>query len=45
VAYAEVEPLGVWSRVWAYGSMVDNATGDPTTIPAVPYCKAVEICR
>jgi PKD repeat protein len=35
VAYATVEVLTSGGRVWAYGSVVDNATGDPTTIPAL----------
>ena len=32
-AYATVEVLTAGCRVWGYGSVVDNATGDPTTIP------------
>ena len=35
VAYATVEVLTPGGRVWAYGSVVDEATGDPTTIPAL----------
>jgi hypothetical protein len=35
VAYATVEVRTPGGRVWAYGSVVDNATGDPTTIPAL----------
>ena len=35
VAYATVEVLTAGGRIWAYGSVVDNATGDPTTIPAL----------
>ncbi len=31
--YAMVEVLTEGGSVWAYGSVVDNATGDPTTIP------------
>ena len=31
--YAMVEVLTDGGRVWAYASVVDNATGDPTTIP------------
>ncbi len=34
-AYATVEVMTAGGRVWAYGSVVDNATGDPTTIPAL----------
>ena len=35
VACATVEVLTSGGRVWAYGSVIDNATGDPTTIPAL----------
>jgi outer membrane protein assembly factor BamB len=35
IAYATVEVLTEGGRVWAYGSVVDNATGDPTTIPVL----------
>jgi len=35
LAYATIEILTAGGRVWAYGSVVDNATGDPTTIPAL----------
>ena len=35
VAYATVEVLTPGGRIWAYGSVVDEATGDPTTIPAL----------
>jgi len=31
--YAMVEVMTDGGRVWAYASVVDNATGDPTTIP------------
>ena len=31
--YAMVEVLTDGGQVWAYASVVDNATGDPTTIP------------
>ncbi len=31
-AYAVIEPVTAGARVWAYGSVVDNETGDPTTI-------------
>ncbi len=32
-AYAVVRVLTPGCRLWGYGSVVDNATGDPTTIP------------
>jgi hypothetical protein len=32
-AYATVEILTPNCRIWGYGSVVDNGTGDPTTIP------------
>lgn len=32
-AYATVDVLTSGCTVWGYGSVVDNATGDPTTIP------------
>ncbi len=32
VAYATVEVKTSGARVWAYGSVVDNSTGDPTTV-------------
>ncbi len=35
VAYATVEVMTDGGRIWAYGSVIDNATGDPTTIPAL----------
>jgi hypothetical protein len=35
LAYATIEVLTAGGRAWAYGSVVDNATGDPTTIPAL----------
>jgi hypothetical protein len=35
LAYATVEVQGGNCRLWAYGSMIDNRTGDPTTIPVV----------
>jgi hypothetical protein len=35
IAYAEIEVVTVGGLVWAYGSVVDNATGDPTTIPVL----------
>jgi len=31
--YVKVEVLTDGGSVWGYGSVVDNATGDPTTIP------------
>jgi hypothetical protein len=33
--YAMVEVLTEGGMVWGYGSVVDNATGDPTTVPLV----------
>ncbi len=36
LAYATVEVQGSGCRLWAYASVVDNRTGDPTTIPVVP---------
>ncbi len=35
-AYAVVRALTAGGRVWSYGSVVDNATGDPTTVPGLP---------
>ena len=32
-AYATVEVLTSGCEVWGYGSVVDNRSGDPTTIP------------
>ncbi|MCU0290758.1 MAG: PKD domain-containing protein [Thermoanaerobaculaceae bacterium] len=32
-AFATVEVQTTGGKVWAYGSVVDNPTGDPTTIP------------
>ena len=32
-AYATVEPVTAGTRLWAYASVVDNDSGDPTTIP------------
>ena len=37
LAYATVEPVTPGSRVWAYASVVDNGTGDPTMVPLVVY--------
>ncbi len=34
-AYATVEVETAGARVWAFGSVVDNVTSDPTTVPAV----------
>lgn len=34
-AYAVVKALTPGARVWSYGSIVDNATGDPTTVPGL----------
>lgn len=33
LAYAIVEPVTTGAAIWAYGSVVDNSTGDPTTVP------------
>lgn len=33
VAYATVEVQGASDLVWAYASVIDGSTGDPTTIP------------
>lgn len=35
VAYATVEVRTAGGLVWAYGSVIDGRTGDPTTIPAL----------
>ena len=35
VAYATVTPATTGCQVWAYGSLIDNVTGDPTTVPMV----------
>ena len=40
VAYATVEVLTAGCRMWAYASVVDAATGDPTTIPIQPQAGA-----
>ncbi len=34
-AYATVEVLTAGCEVWGYGSVVDNSSGDPTTVPIV----------
>lgn len=33
IAYATVSVETAGARVWAYGSVIDTATGDPTTLP------------
>lgn len=35
LGYAVIEVLAGGCEVWAYGSVVDNATNDPTTIPVL----------
>ena len=35
VAYATVEVQTAGAAVWAYASLVDEATGDPTTLPVL----------
>ena len=35
LGYAVVEVLTAGCRAWAYGSVVDNQTGDPTTVPVL----------
>ncbi len=35
IAYARLEVEPATARVWAYASLVDNATGDPTTVAVV----------
>ena len=35
LAYATVEVLTPGARVWAYASVVDNGTGDPTMVPMI----------
>jgi PKD repeat protein len=35
LAYGTVEVLTQGGRVWAYAAVIDNATGDPTVIPAI----------
>ncbi|MCU0291289.1 MAG: hypothetical protein MUF10_04780 [Thermoanaerobaculaceae bacterium] len=35
LGYAVVEVLTQGCRAWAYGSVVDNETGDPTTVPVL----------
>jgi len=33
IGFATIEILTAGGKIWAYGSVVDNGTGDPTTIP------------
>jgi photosystem II stability/assembly factor-like uncharacterized protein len=33
IAYATISVETAGARVWAYGSVIDTATGDPTTLP------------
>jgi len=35
--YATVKVLTENGRIWAYGSVVDNTSGDPTTVPVLPW--------
>ncbi len=35
LAYATVEVVTPGARVWAYASVVDNGTGDPTMVPMI----------
>jgi len=35
LAYASIESLTSGASLWAYGSVVDNLTGDPTTLPVL----------
>jgi len=35
LAFATVEPISTGAQVWAYASVVDNTTGDPTTIAVI----------
>ncbi len=35
LAYATVEVLTEGAAVWAYAAVIDNATGDPTIVPAI----------
>ena len=35
IGYAVVTPVTPGCLVWAYASVVDNGSGDPTTIPMV----------
>ena len=35
IAYATIVVQTVGGRIWAFASVIDNATGDPTNIPIV----------
>lgn len=35
MAYATVDVLTEGGRAWAYASVIDNTTGDPTTVEMV----------
>ena len=35
IAYATVQVQTAGGRVWAYGSVVDAITGDPTNVPVL----------
>jgi|GEM_PF-3188600 len=35
VAYAKVQPVTSGCQIWAYASVVDAGTGDPTTVPVI----------
>jgi hypothetical protein len=35
IAYATVEVQTTGGQIWAYASVIDNATGDATTIPVL----------
>lgn len=37
LGYALIDVQTEGGSVWAYGSVIDNATGDPTTVPALGY--------
>lgn len=37
LGYARINILTAGASVWAYGSVIDNATGDPTTVSALGY--------
>ena len=34
-AYAKVKPTSAACQIWSYGAVVDNVTGDPTTVPMI----------
>jgi len=44
VAYATVEPTTAGASVWAYGSVVDNLTNDPATVPLLEASQAATRC-